>query len=971
MQPPASNPAAYPPVKKRSAGIIILSVIAALLIAGILLAVFLTGNRVRTETVVGGMVTMDGVTLGFGDNTVYEDSAFVSNVVFDKNEEPQGLVSTQLALSCDAANLNEPVSVVYQLPEEAVTGAQDILLGVGLDYIGKYGSTGTYFAFIEAEVQDGLAFAEFVPSECLKLLDTVKAAGGTVSIPSDMIIKLGWYAYNSYTLKQSDVHFELYVPLDINADKRDRYKLQMTDVKAVLDDLESAYDFYLAQGFTYHGRTDWPIDVYISDDMGAEEEGLFSMPWYSNSPDSGTLYFNANLFDWGYPEGGIKQLIYHEFFHFVQQNYVTSDTYSLWIDEATATYYESTPYGKTPMIIADYRFNLLQSIYPDEVTGTEGYARAPLIWYLTQHYGNDIILSLYQYGEFTSGLTASPENWLQELTLLTDAPVNYATDFYKTLLTDGFGTNSNYFYAKGVYDYVAKSPWRDTELNPLAGGNPLEVYLPDETALASLLQQGQTQTLVGQTTLQVHTAGAQFAPLVFRELYDTVRDGMDPVISIDNPNCEMTVFYIDQYDTDKYKVMECTSGSTIRLTDFKNIVVNGKDPLFLVMVTGLQTETWTNCTVSVTATLSPDMLPDVSPDVSPSEGPNGDITASPDVSASPSPSAQAVEDPCANAIPEVAGAQFDRFDDPTPNARSGGICEAPYMRIDAFNIIGGRLIDPDVSNNVNETFTYKNNGYCTAGETMGLQMIASARDREHDSIEYNILENQLTLQITFYDEDGNLIERLEQVSPEDGKEHTIGDSISAVVPENAARVNIYGSFYHRYGSYGDYHSASVGIDIDLIVCDYDVNASAVQTGSIDTSSTVSSDNNTDDEDEEDIERFWSSMHGVWMCYNAVGEVEYFIFTGSGSQKALTVGTVETGRSEPSEAISVSKYDETTYEVIYRYMGVDYALYFETSSLSDGTVYYAAYNPAGFRAFDYTGSNLSEAMNYYYTYYAAG
>ncbi len=969
---PGPYPSSSRPAKKRSAGVIILVALAAVIIAGVILAVLLSGGRVRTETVLGGAVTLDGVTLDFGSNTVPDGAASVSNVTFGKNDAPQGLVSTQLALRCDADHLNEPVSVVFQLPDEAAQGAEDILLGVGLDYTGKYGSAGTYLAFVPATVKDGSAYAEFIPAECLMLLDTVKAAGGTVTIPADMIIKLGWYAYNSYTLKQSKVHFELYVPLDINAGKRERYQLQLTDIKAILDDLESAYSFYKSKGFAYTGRQNWPIDVYISDDMGAAEEGLFSMPWYSHSPDSGTLYFNANLFDWGYPDGGIKQLIYHEFFHFVQQNYVTAENYSPWLDEATATYYESTPYGKSPMIIADYRYNLLQSIYPDDAAGPEGYARAPLIWYLAERYGEDIVLSLYKYGSQTSGLTASPENWLQELTLLTDEPVHYATDFYKTLLTDGFGTKQNYFGAEGIYRYVEKSPWRDTELNPLAGGAPLEVYLPDKDALASLLQQGQTQTLVGQATLRIHTAGAQFAPLVFRELYDTVRDGMDPVITLDNSNCEMTMFYIDQTEPGAYKVMESVTSRTIRLTDFKNTVINGKDPLFLVMITGLQPETWTDCTVSVTASLSPDMLPDVSPGTTAHDGPNGDMTVSPSVSAS-SPAATAAEDPCADAPAEVAGVQMDRFYDPTPNARSGSISQTPDMRIEAFNIIGGRLIEPDISNNVNETFTYMNNGYCTAGETVGLQMIASARDREHDSIEYNILENRLTTTLRFYDKEGHIIgSPIEQASPEDGKAHTIGDTITAVVPENAASVNIMGYFNHRYGAYGDYHTASVGIDITLIVTDYDVNASAVQTDMIDTSAAdAAADHSGDDEDNADSEQFWNSMRGVWMCYNAEGEVEYFIFTGNGGEKALTVGTVETGRSEPSQAIAVTKYDETTYTVIYRFEGADYALYFETSSLDDGTIYYAAYNPAGYRAFDYTGSNLSEAMDYYYTYYAAG
>lgn len=169
---------------------------------------------------------------------------------------------------------------------------------------------------------------------------------------------------------------------------------------------------------------------------------------------------------------------------------------------------------------------------------------------------------------------------------------------------------------------------------------------------------------------------------------------------------------------------------------------------------------------------------------------------------------------------EITGAHFYRLSDTVPLARSGSISDAPDMRIDNFSITGGRLSESNMNPAVNEAFTYIVHGSCEAGETIGLDMTASMRDREQDPIEYNILSNTLTMRIVFYDENNQAVGTpLVQESPENGKDRTLTGSISATVPENAKSAQITGSFSHLYGSYGNYNGSTIGIDVNFAVVD--------------------------------------------------------------------------------------------------------------------------------------------------------
>ena len=829
-----------------------------------------------------------------------------------------------------------------------------LVVGIGLEYISD-GDGGEVLSYLplETDIENGVATATFTPADYLEAKEAIRSAGDASRQTVEGLC-LGLYYNHTYERSVDNSQpgcFRLIV--SSSAIKNGLMNANIAD--GILTDLENAYDYYINEGYSFSARTRWPMDVKVQN-LGEMSGAYVPIKTLQYSTISLNLFEFSMLADdidapRYYNTGDKYPLVVHEMGHFMQHCYTTLALNCIWTDEAASTYYEWKTGGPVNEVVDGNCFKTLDGAYPWASTIDHGYARMPLFQYLEEYVQPGFIHSLY------TGTTVGYGTYIQWNDAITDIcgdPSGYAADYYHKLLT---GKLAFTYTARYVYGWLTGKD--SSQVSQI--GTAANLQLPAaETSLDALFPDGEEHLQLAEYDVTAYQYGPQFLALNISS--GTLPDDTELWVYASG-NCDVSAYCIKGSDITVIN----GDGAAVYLDDFSEKTADGYT--YLIQLVGMHegstfsinNEDYTLCVmlyksggIQPTPSTSPDSTPDASAGVT-------------DTESSPSPSAATIEDPCADAMPEVAGIQFDRFDDPTPNARSGSICQAPYMRIDAFNIIGGRLCDPDVSNNVNETFTYMNSGYCTAGETVGLQMIASARDREHDSIEYNILENQLTMTLRFYDEDGSIIGTpVEFSSPEDGLEHTIGSSISGVVPENAARVSIYGSFYHKYGSYGDYHSASVGIDIEYTVTDYDVSASAVLSDTIDTSSSAA-----DDSDDEESEQFWTSMSGVWMCYNAVGEVEYFVFSGSGGQKSLTVGTMETERSEPSQAISVSKYDETTYEVIYRYDGVDYALYFEVSSLGDGTVYYAAYSPAGYRAFDYTGSTMSEAMTYYYTYYAAG
>lgn len=97
------------------------------------------------------------------------------------------------------------------------------------------------------------------------------------------------------------------------------------------------------------------------------------------------ITLNTNNFTKEYKSGDLNPLLWHEFFHYVQGCYTGIFGDTEWIDEATASFYEASALGLTSTnLSAEYFEKQFTSALPLKDTPQDGYARSPLIAYLTK-----------------------------------------------------------------------------------------------------------------------------------------------------------------------------------------------------------------------------------------------------------------------------------------------------------------------------------------------------------------------------------------------------------------------------------------------------------------------------------------------------------------------------------------------------------------------------------------------------------
>lgn len=869
---------------------------------------------------------------------------------------PDDCVSSLYQLTAGKSATNKAYTFTSRIGMTDLEDGEVLVLGIGLEYIiDEDGNEELFYIPLEAEVDDGVASATFTPADYLEAKEQMRCRVDSTGRRREIEgLQLGFfknYAFQREGKNSDPGSFRILI--SSYAWKEGLVNENIAD--GLITDLENAYQYYVDQGYSFEARTSWPVEVnmkYMGERNGTYvpiktlkySTLTFNMALFSKLPDNleDPRYYNA---------GENLPLVIHEVGHLVQHCYTTLAGNCTWTDEAASTYYEWKTGGDVEDALALSRLETLDGVYPWASTAEHGYGRMPLFQYLDTYVSPGFITKLYTESPQGIGYGTYVQ-WCDAITELCGSPKNYATDYYNKLLTDQLAYPYN---AQAVYRWINDPTEGEDKI-----GQAVLLDLPESgSSLDEIFTDGKDTLDIGTYIVTAY----RFAPqlLALQVNSGELPAGVELWVS-GSPYSEMSAYEMSKSVDGDIKVLP-GDGHFVILEDFAAKTKEGY--IYLIQLVGLHGKMVIvdNKTYSVTISLVKS-----GKETEPTEG--GDETSVTETEGSSeetsvTETSSNTGDCCADEMPEVAGIQFYRLSSEIPNARSGQISEAPDMRIDAFNIIGGRLIKPSMIQSQNETFVYMNEGYCVAGETVGLEMVASARDREQDSIEYNIISNTLEMKLTFYDQDGKMIgEPVIRQSPEDGKEHTISDAVSAVVPDNARSVRITGSFNHFYGAYGDYHSASVSINLSFYVCNCTGHPSAIDAELPEVI--------IPEEKDEDAEAFWSSMTGVWMHYNDVGQVEYFVFgINSSGEKSLTVGTVETGRSEPSDAITVSTYSLPEYEVIYRYEGIDYKLYFDASQVSSGTVNYSAHSPGNYRAFDYVGANMEEAMDYYYTYYSVG
>ncbi len=521
-----------------------------------------SGNAYQIED---GVLSGDGATLEFEDSDDAAD-AVMTVLEPDEDEAPDGLASDLFQL--DMGTVYED-AVTIAIPYDGECPVDDdeaeLVLGIGTTVELDAGGADTFYTYIPADLDDGVATAEFTPADYAEMAVHGDASTGT-SAPYKERTSLGLFWITS-TYKDGG-HFKVYMPLQAHT-----FYLDYNERCALLDDLEAVYNDYIGKGYTYSKRSDWPMNVTLKNlqtwtQYATGTSGALGYYSYGNDGAQGQIYLNRSLLDNGYTAGALNPLLAHEFFHFVQLNYVDVGADLLWFDEATATYFESTKMSNAvPSIVAQYKELIFSGVFPEDNTAANGYCRMPLIKFLAGLRGEEFILNAYK----TAGQGA---DWDSTLNSAAGPPAVWTADFYQALVT---GKVSDYA------PFTIYSNLADGKASAL--GTSVALVMPEADEIAQLLEDGDPVAL-GKTTLSTAAFGAQLAAITIdEENLKLLPDGTDPVVKLSGADGDLRVFAI----RGKNVQTASDTGGGVSLKDFKD--ATGNKYIFLALVTNLSDST--------------------------------------------------------------------------------------------------------------------------------------------------------------------------------------------------------------------------------------------------------------------------------------------------------------------------------------------------------------------------------------------
>lgn len=523
-----------------------------------------------------GIIELKQAKLDFGDNQVPGSSKSSLTVVkLKQGEEPAGLASTLFELYLDVT-CDLPVTI--SIPFAGDDGPEDeeaaVMLGLGNEVILDDGTVDTLYSYIPAEVVDGVATSTFIPSQYLGEL-AVRGASGSAKASRE---RLTWGLFRLATSFEEGGHFVVYFPKQAR-----RYLLDFKERHALLSDLEAVYDEYLSKGYAYEKRKEWPMEVYI---QSLKQDGYYFYRW---DGAAGQIYLNRALFQDGYSADAVKPLLAHEFFHFVQLNYVDRGSDLLWFDEATATYCEEQKAGNYPYIVKQHEELVFSGVFPLENDAVNGYARMPLIKFLSQKRGEDFILNAYTIAGGGAG-------WEDALLSSAGPPSVWAGDFYEALIKGGEVSHfSPYALHKTL---VGDKKWTEKKGNKGKIGTKLELTIPTAEEIDAMVAKGE-EPVFGSATVSVGSFGAQLVAITVDEKnLSRLPEGTDPSVSV--PGADFRVFAIRGSSVE----VLTGGGGAVTLNDFKKLSDDFSEherdkTLFLVLVTGLHNSGKQDYTVKV------------------------------------------------------------------------------------------------------------------------------------------------------------------------------------------------------------------------------------------------------------------------------------------------------------------------------------------------------------------------------------
>ena len=365
----------------------------------------LSGCNASSVTLENGKIKTEGITVDFGENNLTANKLISLKTSRPKNHEADnGLTSDLYELTLDMAYA-KPVTVSMTVPssfKKADDSALLIGIGVGCEY--DDGRTGTEYFYFPAVVKDSNATVSFVPKDMSDAILYMGANLGSATSNNDMVWNLGLF---SSSVHYGEGHFILYYPTKID-NKFFTSLVGYDGIKALLSDLEEAYAKFEKIGYVYD-KDDFPMNVHVKkiSDAGSYHS-LF-----------GDITLNTDNFKAKYEKGALNSLLWHEYFHYVQGCYTGIISSTEWIDEATSSYYEASAKDTSFTSLTNQYFEKqFVSALPLNDTAQDGYARSPLISFLTHKKGSDSwIKTVYENGGTHNAFiqtVGNPSEWAHE-----------------------------------------------------------------------------------------------------------------------------------------------------------------------------------------------------------------------------------------------------------------------------------------------------------------------------------------------------------------------------------------------------------------------------------------------------------------------------------------------------------------------------------------------------------------------------
>lgn len=462
-------------------------------------------------------------------------------------------------------------SKLLSLPE-----SRTLLLGIGSPVEFADGTVRTSMQYKEVTAEGGKVTATFNPSAftSLSVTSTYLNGGGEAKTDKGYVFDIGLTIGEVYF---NDGHFKVYFPGLV-----ENYGVGFISKNVgvqIISDLEKAFKQF-AEGNDYTpvyelSERKWPMSVYISDlgDNAAEfviskKNMVMSMDFTENAK-FGYIAINRNHIESGYSSETVSPFLVHEFFHFVQQKYISGDYPVTWFNEATSSYYEYMDNKITPDSLTANEELLLNGVYPKTNTAADGYARSSLLYYLTNRYGKDYILENYK--------------------LLGNG--NYNAAFAQTSNKESTSVWVADFYQKHLSGNLFKP--REDSLTPyniyvgLKVGETLgmrtDLKYSEKTSLSK------TAPVYGKGTLSVQGYGVRFLRLDISDSEITkFKDGDAFKISCDNQSITLFAFVIDRNRETNKIINTLIKGSSPVIQDAKSVLAAKK--MLLVCAVNISNE---------------------------------------------------------------------------------------------------------------------------------------------------------------------------------------------------------------------------------------------------------------------------------------------------------------------------------------------------------------------------------------------